>query len=110
MGFIRKALNAGTAGTVRPESTKQRYGRVSAGLPSQAQRSADGWSSLGRLLTSGKPKPARVTVTLTLACGHEQNGGGGCQIINGVGDPIYCGTCREYRTVTEHTENQPNGA
>jgi hypothetical protein len=33
MGLIRKTLNAGTGGAVRPESTKQRYSRMAAGVP-----------------------------------------------------------------------------
>jgi hypothetical protein len=55
MGLIRKALNLGSAGAVRPESKKQRYARTAARIPSQSERAAEGWKSLR------KPEPTPET-------------------------------------------------
>jgi hypothetical protein len=52
MGLIRKSLNLGTAGLVRPESKKQRYARTAAGIPSQYEKANEGWRALGAALTT----------------------------------------------------------
>lgn len=52
MGLIRKSLNLLTAGAVRPESKKQRYMRVAAGIPSQYEQAADSWRALGTAVAS----------------------------------------------------------
>jgi hypothetical protein len=49
VGLIRKSLNIGTAGVIKPESKKQRFARTAAGIPSQRERAAQGWSDLAAL-------------------------------------------------------------
>lgn len=57
MGLIRKSLNLGTAGIVKPESKKRRYARKAAGEPSMYEKAAQGWSMLAPKPKTLAPKP-----------------------------------------------------
>jgi hypothetical protein len=57
MGLIRKSLNFGTAGVIKPESKKQRYARKAAGEPSMYEKAAQGWSMLAPKPKTLAPKP-----------------------------------------------------